>query len=570
MNENYLRPAPETYVRYRQSCSETLNRSSATISSSQLYCSMAMDTATRVQSPLTSHEKYIDSLLRPSLSESRRISEIQLRKEEEIDGKYRKPISEDAAATAIQKAYRGHRARRQLEGLTLDPSSRWMEVIRELRYRAATLPNGPLERPKLSPDGRPSSSSDIAKTKWRRVGYIAEHASAGERGGTSTEASSTGQSASAGDQGVSMLMDVRYFLEMVDQKHRYGSNLQVFHEEWLRSQSDRSFFHWLDHGDGRHLDLPGCSREKLDRERIRYLSKDERRDYLVEVDEAGKLRWAKNGEPITTSTSDFKDSMAGIVRRDDESAVGFANEEVRKQASADRHLLDVVTSSPDTAPLELVPSEPKDDSNSDSFDSLTLAKAAQDGKPKKHRKRIIASPATILNKLLRATVRPGTWIYVADTVGRLYVGIKDSGAFQHASFLSGGRISSAGLIGIERGQLTYLSPLSGHYRPTTKSLRCFIGSLKAQGVDLSHMRVSHAYEVLLGIEYYSKTKQQLKKVHRQKEPKVDSSAPDRKLHDAINMSATDLVEENWKRGRRSTLTKLMDDLRIKRGRGEHG
>lgn len=527
-----------------------------------------MDSATSEQTSLSPHEQYIQSLLRPSISQGRRISEIQLQKEKEIDSKYRPPINEHDAATKIQKAYRGHRERRQLEGLTLDPSSRWMEVIRELRYRSAILPEQ-LERPKLSPDGRPRSSSDIAKAKWRRIGYVAEHASAGERQSALSDASRGEQIQRSAEEESSMLMDVRYFLEMVDSKHRYGSNLQVFHEEWLRSNSDRNFFHWLDHGEGRHLDLPGCAREKLDRERIRYLSKDERRDYLVQVDEEGKLHWAKTGELITTSIKDFKDSMTGIVRRGDDSAVSFADEEVRHQVSADRHLLGGTTDQ-----LQHTPSSGADESMSDeSSESPYKGEQQQDHPQKKHRKRVIATPATILNKLLRASVRPGTFIYVADTVGRLYVGIKDSGAFQHASFLSGARISSAGLIEIQDGQLTYLSPLSGHYRPTTKSLRRFIGNLKSQGVDLSHLRVSHAYEVLLGIELYGKTKKEIKRLHTpKKEHKTSGTEADRKLHDAINsMSATDLIEENWqRRSRRSTLTRMMEELRVQhKAAGRH-
>jgi hypothetical protein len=46
-----------------------------------------------------------------------------------------------------------------------------------------------------------------------------------------------------------------------------------------------------------------------------------------------------------------------------------------------------------------------------------------------------------------------------DTSFRLYVGYKQSGAFQHSSFLHGSRIAAAGLIKIKHGQLRKLSPL---------------------------------------------------------------------------------------------------------------
>ena len=99
---------------------------------------------------------------------------------------------------------------------------------------------------------------------------------------------------------------------------------------------------------------------------------------------------------------------------------------------------------------------------------------------------------------------------VADTSFRLYIGIKQSGAFQHSSFLHGARISAAGLIKIKDGQLRRLSPLSGHYRPPTKNFRAFVHSLKDNGVDMSHVSISRSYAVLVGLEAYVKTRRKVK------------------------------------------------------------
>ena len=33
------------------------------------------------------------------------------------------------------------------------------------------------------------------------------------------------------------MMDLQYFLEMVDLKHRYGSNLRTYHEEWKKADT---------------------------------------------------------------------------------------------------------------------------------------------------------------------------------------------------------------------------------------------------------------------------------------------------------------------------------------------
>lgn len=109
------------------------------------------------------------------------------------------------------------------------------------------------------------------------------------------------------------VMDLQYWLEMVDQKHRYGSNLRKYHNYWKMQDTKQSFFYWLDEGDGRGVELPECSRERLDREQVRYLSREERLYYLVNVDKDGLLVWAKNGEKVWTKDELYKDSIHGIV-----------------------------------------------------------------------------------------------------------------------------------------------------------------------------------------------------------------------------------------------------------------
>jgi len=112
--------------------------------------------------------------------------------------------------------------------------------------------------------------------------------------------------------------------------------------------------------------------------------------------------------------------------------------------------------------------------------------------------------------MLRKTTKKNTWIFVADTSFRMYLGIKQSGAFQHSSFLRGARVSAAGLIKIKDGQLRKLSPLSGHYAPPVKNFREFLKSLKEAGADLSRLNTSRSYAVLLGLEAYIGTKKQIK------------------------------------------------------------
>jgi len=111
-----------------------------------------------------------------------------------------------------------------------------------------------------------------------------------------------------------------------------------------------------------------------------------------------------------------------------------------------------------------------------------------------------------MNRLLRKTTKKNTWIYVTDRRYRLYLGIKQSGAFQHSSFLRGGRVTGAGLMQVSQGKLKKLNPLSGHYRCSSKHFRAFLQVLRDSGVDMSDVHVSRSYAVLVGVEVIQKFK----------------------------------------------------------------
>ncbi len=79
----------------------------------------------------------------PQQSEMSSIAQTQEKKEHEILKKYKNTESlkdedfdrkQSEAARTLQKNYRGYRARRELRGLSLDPSSRWVEVSTTLAY----------------------------------------------------------------------------------------------------------------------------------------------------------------------------------------------------------------------------------------------------------------------------------------------------------------------------------------------------------------------------------------------------------------------------------------------------
>ena len=186
-------------------------------------------TPTQARTRASSHQDYLNSLVLPSAAELARIAEIQERKEEEVSRKYQQHSTEEQdAAKLIQRAYRGHRERRQLDGLTLDPTSRWMELRKELRYRGATAPHrAPSGNPEASA-GLPRSSSDRAMANWRRVREIADRAGAGEGSDSHSMQHAPSEPSLKSNSSVrrdrkesgskapqSMLLDMRYFLEMV-------------------------------------------------------------------------------------------------------------------------------------------------------------------------------------------------------------------------------------------------------------------------------------------------------------------------------------------------------------------
>lgn len=437
------------------------------------------------------------------------------------------------AATMIQRTYRGYKTRREIRGLSLNADTRWTQAIKELQFRAvttprarqdagATIPDDAVTEGKLDDNVEAAKRSKTARSNWHKIATIArraggdiddDHSSSSDSDSDSDsgsipstperkrEARQQREEAKAKRRNDAMMLGLSYFLELTDLKHRYGSNLRQYHEEWKKADTHENFFYWLDHGDGRHVELSTCPRDRLEREQVRYLSREERQYYLVEVDSEGRLCWAKNGERIST-TEDWRDSIQGIVPIDDTKTPAFQPKSTYPNQP------------------RLFPSEPSSRSSSISAASESEREAARAAKyaspgvtdAKGVKKVTHISASTIFNTLLRKSVRKNTWIFVADTSFRLYVGIKDSGAFQHSSFVQGSRISAAGLIKIKNGRLTSLSPLSGHYRPPASNFRAFVRNIKEGGVDTSHVSISKSYAVLVGLEMYLKTRKKGKKL----------------------------------------------------------
>ena len=366
-------------------------------------------------------------------------------------------------------------------------------------------------------------------------------------------------------------MSLPYFLELVDHKHRYGSNLRTYHAEWRALDTKENFFYWLDYGDGLTVSLPGCSRERLDREQVRYLSREERLHYLVKVDGEGRLCWAKNGERIDT-TDEWRDSIHGIVRRDDPTPM-FREAEIAKLGKTVSEQRGIT---PSTNKSDHHTSDEEEDHEASSRSSSSSEADKRYPEPPALRnasgpaKLRHINPNTIMNHLLRKSVgkKKNVWIFVFDASDNLYIGLKQSGQFQHSSFLHGSRISSAGQIRLKCGQLRSLSPLSGHYRPPAQAFRHFIASLKEQGVDMSRVSISRSYAVLVGLEGYIGAKEKVGKAgEKVKEGFEMVVAPEKlkeKRRKEEDKSQSARLEREWRererRGKEGGVGRLLRDL----------
>lgn len=207
--------------------------------------------------------------------------------------------------------------------------------------------------------------------------------------------------------------------------------------------------------------------------RVRYLGREERVNYAVEVDAQGKLCWKRNGVRVNTN-EEWRDSIKGIVRVEDDApspspGLGFyvSSSESSSLSGADHS--DSGSTAKEKRPKPAVAAAVEHTLK----DFIHDAKArALDHRPFRHPPK---EPGEKKKKK-----KKNLWIYVctymvvpivqcpfsdleqvADTSYNLYIGIKQSGAFQHSSFLHGARVSAAGVIQVKDGKLQCMAtPLS--------------------------------------------------------------------------------------------------------------
>jgi hypothetical protein len=296
-------------------------------------------------------------------------------------------------------------------------------VLRDAQYDNLTTPVAPSntttsDRAEPSGSARNRGSSPAARKNWQRIGTIARRAGRDDLSTSRSTSSLDDDTASSGDGGNHMsveerrerrqkriesrgarqksakMMDLQYFLEMVDQKHRYGSSLRKYHNFWKSQPTSQSFFYWLDHGEGKDVELAECDRARLDREQVRYLSREERLNYLVTVDKRGSLRWAKNGEKVWTKDSLYKDSIQGIV------SIESQVPKFRYNVRPDGVESDVASSSGE-----------QDQTDQNDADNRYVNEDFHDGRGGTKPKEV--SPGVIFNHLSREHMKKGQkWIFV--------------------------------------------------------------------------------------------------------------------------------------------------------------
>ena len=103
-----------------------------------------------------------------------------------------------------------------------------------------------------------------------------------------------------------MLLAQHQWLEATDTMHRYGAYLFEYYHEWAGSQSEYSFFDWLDDGEGKDFSFTAADFEKeknkvvrkdLDEACVNYCNDEERKRFEVKV-VGGKMCGGRIPSPV--------------------------------------------------------------------------------------------------------------------------------------------------------------------------------------------------------------------------------------------------------------------------------
>lgn len=168
-----------------------------------------------------------------------------------------------------------------------------------------------------STEQRPHERGGGRDDRWRQVRTRMRRLLRGDGGGSGEK-----RGEKRGGRPVTMLHR-DFWLEALDDQHRYGCYLRAFHKAWKLEASGQdaidddggnaSFFCWLDHGDGRALDLPECSHDELRRSRVVYCSYEERRRYELRFVAPSEARRVSSARRNGTSAAGEAAGARGCV-----------------------------------------------------------------------------------------------------------------------------------------------------------------------------------------------------------------------------------------------------------------